>query len=138
MISGRKKSPHCSGLYKERDPTGQFRGGPAWYMARGLGMRWMGVVFALFLLVAYGLIFNSVQANAVSRALHFAFNIPPLISGIALAFCALLIIIRGITNAWRYRLDSQKRIWLAGSRGRRSRIYAHPGYYQRFSAWDVL
>lgn len=88
-------------LYKERDPTGQFRGGPAWYMARGLGMRWMGVVFALFLLVAYGLIFNSVQANAVSRALHFAFNIPPLISGIALAFCALLIIIRGIKGVAR-------------------------------------
>lgn len=137
-------------------------------MARGLGMRWMGVVFALFLLVAYGLIFNSVQANAVSRALHFAFNIPPLISGIALALCALLIIIRGIKGVarlmqwlipiiallwvagsvficlWhieqmrRYRLDSQKRIWLAGSRGRRSRIYAHSGYYQRFSAWDVL
>ncbi|SQI27412.1 amino-acid carrier protein AlsT [Salmonella enterica subsp. arizonae] len=62
--------------------------------ARGLGMRWMGVVFALFLLVAYGVIFNSVQANSVSRALHFAFNIPPFISGIVLAFCLLLIIIR--------------------------------------------
>lgn len=35
-------------LYKERDVNGQFRGGPAWYMARGLGMRWMGVLFALF------------------------------------------------------------------------------------------
>ena len=32
-------------LYKERDSRGQFRGGPAWYMARGLGMRWMGVQF---------------------------------------------------------------------------------------------
>ncbi len=31
-------------LYKERDVNGQFRGGPAWYMARGLGMRWMGVL----------------------------------------------------------------------------------------------
>lgn len=32
-------------LYKERDTSGQFRGGPAWYMSRGLGMRWMGVMF---------------------------------------------------------------------------------------------
>ena len=63
-------------LYKERDSKGQFRGGPAWYMARGLGMRWMGVLFAIFLLIAYGLIFNSVQANSVSRALTFAFDIP--------------------------------------------------------------
>ncbi len=105
-------------LYKERDPTGQFRGGPAWYMARGLGMRWMGVVFALFLLVAYGLIFNSVQANAVSRALHFAFNIPPLISGIALAFCALLIIIRGIKGVARlmqWLIPIIALLWVAGS-----------------------
>jgi AGCS family alanine or glycine:cation symporter len=50
-------------LYKEKDKSGQFRGGPAWYMARGLGMRWMGVLFSVFLLIAYGLIFNTVQAN---------------------------------------------------------------------------
>ncbi|MDH8068733.1 sodium:alanine symporter family protein [Klebsiella pneumoniae] len=39
-------------LYKERDSRGQFRGGPAWYMARGLGMRWMGVLFSILLLLA--------------------------------------------------------------------------------------
>ena len=43
-------------LYKERDGEGQFRGGPAWYMARGLEMRWMGVVFSILLLLAYGVI----------------------------------------------------------------------------------
>ncbi|ASG56068.1 MAG TPA: sodium:alanine symporter family protein [Salmonella bongori] len=105
-------------LYKERDPTGQFRGGPAWYMARGLGMRWMGVVFALFLLVAYGLIFNSVQANSVAHALHFAFDIPPLISGIALAFCSLLIIIRGIRGVARlmqWFIPLIALLWVAGS-----------------------
>ncbi len=78
----------------------------------------MGVVFALFLLVAYGLIFNSVQANAVSRALHFAFNIPPLISGIALAFCALLIIIRGIKGVARlmqWLIPLIALLWVAGS-----------------------
>ncbi|GHK54408.1 hypothetical protein KPZU09_41440 [Klebsiella pneumoniae] len=50
-------------LYKERDSRGQFRGGPARYMARGLGMRWMGVLFSILLLLAYGFIFNTVQAN---------------------------------------------------------------------------
>ena len=85
-------------LYKERDSTGQYRGGPAWYMARGLGMRWMGVLFAIFLLIAYGLIFNSVQANSVSRALAFAFDIPPIISGIVLALAAFFVIVRGIKD----------------------------------------
>ena len=88
-------------LYKERDSKGQFRGGPAWYMARGLGMRWMGVLFAIFLLIAYGLIFNSVQANSVSRALTFAFDIPPLFSGIALATVSLLVIVGGIKGVAR-------------------------------------
>lgn len=83
-------------LYKERDRHGQFRGGPAWYMARGLGMRWMGVLFAIFLLIAYGLVFNSVQANSVSRALKFAFDFPPIATGIVMAIAALLVIVRGI------------------------------------------
>lgn len=83
-------------LYKERDRHGQFRGGPAWYMARGLGMRWMGVLFAIFLLIAYGLVFNSVQANSVSRALKFAFDFPPSATGIVMAIAALLVIVRGI------------------------------------------
>lgn len=59
-------------LYKERDSRGQFRGGPAWYMARGLGMRWMGVLFSILLLLAYGFIFNTVQANSVAHALRHA------------------------------------------------------------------
>ena len=55
-------------LYKERDSRGQFRGGPAWYMARGLGMRWMGVLFSIFLIIAFGLVFNAVQANSIAQA----------------------------------------------------------------------
>jgi AGCS family alanine or glycine:cation symporter len=53
----------------------QFRGGPAWYMARGLGMRWMGVLFSVFLLMAYGLLFNTIQANSVAHAVHFAWQL---------------------------------------------------------------
>lgn len=88
-------------LYKERDRHGQFRGGPAWYMSRGLGMRWMGVLFAIFLLIAYGLVFNSVQANSVSRALKFAFDFPPVATGIVMAIAALLVIVRGIKGVAR-------------------------------------
>ncbi|MFX9188967.1 alanine:cation symporter family protein, partial [Acinetobacter baumannii] len=51
-------------------------------------------------------------------ALHFAFNIPPLISGIALAFCALLIIIRGIKGVARlmqWLIPIIALLWVAGS-----------------------
>ena len=89
-------------LYKEPDKHGQFRGGPAWYMARGLGMRWMGVLFSIFLLIAYGLIFNTVQANSVSHAMRFAFNCPELLTGSLLALAALLVIITGIKGVGRF------------------------------------
>ncbi len=105
-------------LYKERDSKGQFRGGPAWYMARGLGMRWMGVLFAIFLLIAYGLIFNSVQANSVSRALTFAFDIPPLYSGIALATVSLLVIvggIKGVARLMQWFVPMMALLWVGSS-----------------------
>lgn len=88
-------------LYKEADKQGQFRGGPAWYMARGLGMRWMGVLFSLFLLIAYGLIFNTVQAHSVAHALRFAFDFPEIITGGVMALFTLVVIITGIKGVAR-------------------------------------
>lgn len=85
-------------LYKERDANQQFRGGPAWYMARGLGMRWMGVLFSVFLLLAYGLIFNTIQANSVARAVHYAWGVHHIITGIMLAVLILLLITRGLRS----------------------------------------
>ena len=88
-------------LYKERDANGQFRGGPAWYMTRGLGMRWMGVLFSLFLLLAYGLIFNTVQANSMAHALNYAFDVPLNFTGVVVAFFALLVMMRGMKGVAR-------------------------------------
>jgi len=88
-------------LYKERDEHQQFRGGPAWYIARGLGMRWMGVLFSIVLLLAYGIIFNTVQAHSVANALHFAWDIPGLAAGLFLAALSLLVIVRGLRGVAR-------------------------------------
>ena len=62
-------------LFKSRDEQGQFRGGPAYYMERGLNARWMGILFSIFLIIAFGFVFNSVQANTISGAMIGAFNI---------------------------------------------------------------
>lgn len=105
-------------LYKERDPQGQFRGGPAWYMSRGLGMRWMGMMFSVFLLLAYGLIFNTVQANSVANAMHFAFHLPPFLSGAALMIFTLLVIVRGLRGVARlmqWLVPIMALLWVAAS-----------------------
>jgi AGCS family alanine or glycine:cation symporter len=105
-------------LYKERDANGQFRGGPAWYMSRGLGMRWMGVMFSIFLLLAYGLIFNVVQANSVAKALHFAFQLPGYATGLALVVFTLLFIVRGLRDVaklMQWLVPVMALIWVAAS-----------------------
>lgn len=105
-------------LYKEKDKNGQFRGGPAWYMARGLGMRWMGVLFSLFLLLAYGLIFNTVQANSVANALRYAFSCPEWIAGIVLALVVLLTIsagLRGIARLMQWLVPVMALLWVVAS-----------------------
>ncbi len=56
-----------SQLYKVRDSTG-YRGGPAYYMERGLGQRWMGVLFAVVLLLTFPMVFNAVQSNTIAGA----------------------------------------------------------------------
>ncbi len=61
-------------LYKGSDTQGRFRGGPADYMTRGLGMRWMGVFFSILLVLSFGLIFNALQANAIAEATSVAFG----------------------------------------------------------------
>ncbi|MEL7307865.1 MAG: alanine:cation symporter family protein, partial [Pseudomonadota bacterium] len=54
--------------YKTVDEDGNFRGGPAYYMEYGLGKRWMGVIFSLCLILAFGLVFNAVQSNSIAAA----------------------------------------------------------------------
>ncbi|MBB3322549.1 sodium:alanine symporter family protein [Atlantibacter sp. RC6] len=88
-------------LYKGRDRNGQFRGGPAWYMERGLGMRWMGVLFSLFLLLSFGLVFNTVQASSVAFALDHAWQIPKWLTVSVLAVLTLLVSVRGMRGVAR-------------------------------------
>ncbi|MCF7223295.1 alanine/glycine:cation symporter family protein [Marilutibacter chinensis] len=89
-------------LYKERDATGQFRGGPSYYMTRGLGRRWMGVAFALALLLSYGLIFSSVHANAMAQALEGAFGLGQATVAIGLVVLTAAIIFGGLRSVARF------------------------------------
>ncbi|MFS0868009.1 alanine/glycine:cation symporter family protein [Microbacterium sp. 179-B 1A2 NHS] len=55
-------------LFKIRD-RGSFRGGPAYYMERGLGARWMGIVFAVILIICFPFAFSSLQANTIAATI---------------------------------------------------------------------
>lgn len=83
-------------LYKVTDDAGQYRGGPAFYIARGLKAPWAGAIFSVCLVVSFGLVFNAVQANSIAEAMQGAFGAPKLITGLVLATIAGIIIFGGL------------------------------------------
>lgn len=88
-------------LYKTKDDDGNYRGGPAYYMEKGLGMRWMGVLFSIFLIIAFGLVFNAVQANSIASAMHTAFGWEDKYVGIGVVVLSAIIIFGGIKRIAR-------------------------------------
>ncbi len=82
-------------IYKVKDKDG-FRGGPAYYMEKGLNARWMGIVFAIIITFCFGLVFNSVQSNTISLAIAESYEVDRLTIGIVLAILTAVIIFGGI------------------------------------------
>ncbi|RHJ94136.1 alanine/glycine:cation symporter family protein [Parabacteroides bouchesdurhonensis] len=82
-------------LYKIKGKD-SFIGGPAYYMEKGLGLRWMGVLFAILITITFGFAFNSVQSNTICAAWAGAFGFDTAIVGGFLTFFTLLIIFGGI------------------------------------------
>jgi AGCS family alanine or glycine:cation symporter len=83
-------------LYKNAEPDGTYRGGPAYYIERGLGQKWLAGVFSVLLLVTFGFGFNALQSYTVASSFEDAFGIPTIATGIALVIVLGLIIFGGI------------------------------------------
>ena len=82
--------------YRERDASGTMRGGAMYVLKRGLGLPWLGAIFALLTsLAAFG-IGNMVQANSVADALGTTFGISPTNTGILLIVVTAAVILGGI------------------------------------------
>lgn len=75
---------------------GQYRGGPAYFIERGLGNKGYAVLFAIVMIISVGLFLPGVQSNAISSAFEFAFNTPAWITGLVVAIFLGLIIFGGI------------------------------------------
>jgi len=88
-------------LYKIRDENGQFRGGPAFYIARGLKAPWAAVLFSICLVIAFGLVFNAVQANSIADAMQGAFGVSKLTVGVVIAALTAAVIFGGIRQIAR-------------------------------------
>ncbi|WP_306510068.1 alanine/glycine:cation symporter family protein [Corynebacterium xerosis] len=88
-------------LYKVKDKD-SYRGGPAYYITRGLGekWRWLAIAFALAITVTYGFVFNAVQSNSITAAVAESTGNDSLsmktIIGLVLAAATGLVIFGGV------------------------------------------
>ncbi|MFN3984620.1 MAG: alanine/glycine:cation symporter family protein [Rhodocyclaceae bacterium] len=82
--------------YKVAEPDGTYRGGPAYYIQRGLGQKWLAVLFSVLLLVAFGFSFNALQSFTIASSFHDTFGVPTYVTGIIAASVLGLIIFGGV------------------------------------------
>ncbi|AJQ92191.1 alanine/glycine:cation symporter family protein [Gynuella sunshinyii] len=89
--------------FKKSEPDGTYRGGPAYYITRGLGKqwKWLGGLYSVLLLITFGFGFNALQSYSVATSVNDAFGIPTYYTGIALALVVGLIIFGGVKRIAR-------------------------------------
>jgi len=84
-----------SQIYKE-EHKGQFRGGPAYYIEKGLKCKWLAVVFAICAVLAAGFFMPPVQSNGIAISFANTFNINPAIVGGVVALLIGLVVVGGV------------------------------------------
>ncbi|HEV7330571.1 MAG TPA: alanine/glycine:cation symporter family protein [Flavisolibacter sp.] len=82
-------------IYKEVK-DGQYRGGPAFYIEKGLGLKWYAAAFALITVIGSTALFPGVQSNTIAASMEHAFNIPAAYTGLAVAALVGLVIFGGV------------------------------------------
>lgn len=86
-------------VYKEKDGD-TYKGGPAYYIQRALGMRWLGIIFAVFLILTFGFGFNGLQSYTIASSFktyvpNFEDTMVPMGIGIILAVFAIYMFFGG-------------------------------------------
>jgi len=103
--------------YREPDASGAMRGGAMYTLKKGLGMPWLGSIFALLTsLAAFG-IGNMVQANSVADSLRASFGMPTAVTGVVLAVITAVVILGGIKRigeVTQYLVPFMALFYLAG------------------------
>ncbi|UZN04586.1 alanine/glycine:cation symporter family protein [Cellulomonas sp. S1-8] len=88
-------------VFKVRADDGSYRGGPAYYIQRGLGSYRWGAVFAVLLVFTFGFAFNMVQANTIADTLSSSHDVPVAWSAVILMILAAPVLFGGVRRVAR-------------------------------------
>ncbi|MDG1733799.1 MAG: alanine/glycine:cation symporter family protein [Thalassotalea sp.] len=89
-------------LYKQENADGEYRGGPAFYMLKGLKSPVLAVIFSVCLFIGYGIIFSAPQANSIAEAFSYSYDIDPMYTGVFLTLFTGVIILGGLKQIARF------------------------------------
>ncbi len=84
--------------FREKDESGQWRGGTMYVLEKGTGQKWLAWAFAFFASFASFGIGNAIQANSTAEGLSMGFGVPHLATGIVLAILTAAVIMGGING----------------------------------------
>ena len=88
-------------LYKE-NKGGEYRGGPAYYIEKGLGIKWFAVLFAIATIFSTAFFLPGVQANSIAAGIKNAFDIDAIYTGIAIVVFLSIIVFGGVKRIGKF------------------------------------
>ncbi len=91
-------------LYKEKDGQDScvYRGGPAYYVTKALGQRWLGVIISILLMITFGFAFNATQSFIISTSFESSFDIPTWITGAVVTAIFAVAIFGGVKRITKF------------------------------------
>lgn len=87
--------------YRVKTQDGKMLGGPMYAIERGLGCRWLAVVFAVCTVMASFFIGNMIQCNSISMLLEEGYNVPSAATGLTIALLTCAVIMFGVKGIAR-------------------------------------
>lgn len=84
--------------YKQTDKNGTIKGGPMYYIEKGLGLKWLAILFSIFCSIAGFGIGNMTQINSISESINSSFGVDKLVVGGVVAVIVGFVIIGGVNR----------------------------------------
>ena len=85
-------------IYRQRDNSYIYKGGPSYYIDKGLNNKLLSKLYAIIILFAYIIGFLTIQANTIVKSITDVFNIKDIIVAFIIVIITFYIIFNGIKS----------------------------------------
>ena len=83
--------------YQEKDGN-EYKGGPAYYIDKGLKKKSLAKTYAVLIIIAYVFGFMTIQANTITKSISEYLPIPHILIGLSIALLSGMIIVKGLNG----------------------------------------